>query len=60
MGEKRTYVYVTYDPLLEKVLCVHSKPNQTCKICRKREYAKRIAYQLCECKKMIQTKLKQF
>lgn len=47
------YVYVTYDPLVEKVLCVHSKPNQRCKICRKKEYAKRPAYHLCRFKRKV-------
>ena len=40
------YVYVTYDPLIERVLCVHDKPNSVCRICKKREYDKRAAYQL--------------
>jgi hypothetical protein len=28
-------VYVQWDPLYEKVLCVHEKPNKRCKICKK-------------------------
>ena len=28
------WVYVTYDPLYEKILCVHDKPNQFCDVCR--------------------------
>lgn len=48
-----TFVYVIYDPLLEKVLCVHSKPNKTCDVCGKKEYNKRRAYQLEEHKRKI-------
>lgn len=32
---KKEYVYVVYDPLLEKVVCVHDKPNKECKKCKK-------------------------
>ena len=42
------YVYVTYDPLVETVLCVHEKPNSLCKVCDKKKYQKRAAYQLCQ------------
>ena len=28
------YVWVTYDPLYERVVCVHEKLNQDCKKCR--------------------------
>jgi hypothetical protein len=42
----KKYVYVTYDPLLEVVLCVHETPTSTCKVCGKRAYQKRNAYQL--------------
>lgn len=28
------WVYVTYDPLYEHVVCVHDKPNQYCKKCK--------------------------
>ena len=56
----RTFVYVIYDPLLEKVLCVHAKSGQTCPTCDKRKYHKRGAYQLYENKRMIATKIKQY
>ena len=29
------YVYVIYDPLLERVLCVHKKANTECNLCRR-------------------------
>lgn len=54
------YVYVTYDPLLEKVVCVHDKSNKLCskcgKIWRERERNKSL-YQLVEEKRMLKTKL---
>jgi hypothetical protein len=50
------YVYVTFDPLLEQVLCVHEKPNKTCRTCGKRKYANRRTYQLVECKRKIISK----
>ena len=55
------YVYITYDPLFERILCVHDKPNQICNVCGKREYArrKRGAYQLQEIKRVVRTKDKQ-
>ena len=31
---KFTYVYVIYDPLLERVVCVHSRPNIECNKCK--------------------------
>jgi len=53
------WVYVTYDPLYEKILCVHDKPNQFCDVCRpifnKREREKHV-YQIYEEKR----KLKKF
>ena len=48
----KKYIYVTYDPLREEVLCVHEKPNSTCKVCNKREYRIRNSYQLCQ-KKLV-------
>lgn len=50
------YVYVTYDPLYEKVLCVHDKPNMKCRACKKREYDKRDMYQLEEKRFLVKTK----
>jgi len=35
--EKNKRVYVQWDPLYEKVLCVHEKPNKRCKVCKKAE-----------------------
>ena len=32
---KREYVYVTWDPLLEEVVCVHKKENSTCDKCER-------------------------
>ena len=31
---KTQYVWVTFDPLHEKVLCVHKKHNSECDVCR--------------------------
>jgi len=28
-------VYVTWDPLLEKIVCVHDEPDMMCKDCKK-------------------------
>jgi hypothetical protein len=53
----RKFVYVIFDPLYEKVLCVHDKPNKTCDVCKKREYTQRDRYQLVENKLSIKTKL---
>ena len=42
-------VYVIWDPLLERVLCVHSKKNKECKHCkpiRKERYDTIGAYHL--------------
>ena len=47
------YVYVIVDPLFEVVLCVHDKPNQTCRTCGKKKYSSREAYQLIEEKRKI-------
>ena len=51
------FVYVTYDPLLEKVLCVHDKPNQFCSVCKpvwkQRERDNDYAYQIYEEKRKL-------
>jgi hypothetical protein len=52
---KRLTVYVTYDPLIEIPICVHDKPNMRCKVCGKREYNKRPAYQLVEKKFIVKS-----
>lgn len=31
---KTKYVWVTYDPLYERVVCVHEKPNTDCEKCK--------------------------
>jgi len=35
MNKKRKYVFVTWDPLYERVVCVHDKLEDTCKKCEK-------------------------
>jgi len=32
---KTKYVWVTYDPLLEKIICVHESGNSFCDVCLK-------------------------
>lgn len=54
---KTKFVYVTYDPLFEKVLCVHDKANKGCPICNKKKYKKRDSYHLEEYKLKIRTNL---
>lgn len=56
----KKYVYVTYDPLLEKVVCVHDKPDKWCSVCRKLEKQRRkegSLYFLEERKRIIRTEL---
>jgi len=54
------FVYVTVDPLLEEVICVHAKPNKLCSICND-TYFTRIKedsfYLLYEKKMLIRTNL---
>ena len=58
---KKKYVYVTHDPLYEKVVCVHDKPNTLCSNCvelnkERLEGAGPVgAYYLQESKHLIQT-----
>ena len=50
------YVYVIYDPLYEKVLCVHEKSNMECNLCRqisKERYESHSVYHIEEHKKLI-------
>ena len=50
------FVYVTYDPLYEKVLCVHDKPNQFCSVCKpvwNRRLKENCAYQIYEEKRKL-------
>ena len=52
------YVYVIYDPLFEKVLCVHDKSNMVCNSCRKtfKERGLSQPYFLEQHKKLIKMK----
>lgn len=52
---KEKCVYVTYDPLYEKVICTHDKPNMVCDICKKLS-KRRSTYHLTESKHIIQNK----
>jgi hypothetical protein len=54
---KTKYVYVTYDPLFERVICVHEKGNKECSVCKKRKYKERDSHHLEEYKLKIRTKL---
>jgi len=29
------YVYVTYDPLFKRIICVHGEPSMECRDCKK-------------------------
>lgn len=49
------YVYVIYDPLLEKVLCVHEKYGMECKKCNKSKYEERDSYHLEQHKRKVKT-----
>jgi hypothetical protein len=40
------YVFVNWDPLYERVVCVHKKENSTCKKCEKILNENRGAYHL--------------
>jgi len=44
---KRKYVFVTWDPLYERVVCVHNKQEDTCKKCesiRKKRWKEKNTY----------------
>lgn len=47
------YVYVIFDPLNEKVICVHDAPNYQCQTCAKIYEEQRDAYHLEEIKKIL-------
>ena len=49
----KEYVYIIYDPLFEKVLCVHEKPGMECKGCKKIRKERNSAYFLEEFKRKI-------
>lgn len=53
---EKKYVYVVYDPLYEKVLCVHDEPNMECNNCKRIRKTRKGAYYLEEHKKLIKTK----
>lgn len=48
-------VYVNYDPLYEKVICVHDEPDTECKICKKVFEEKRDIYLLEEIEFEVQS-----
>ena len=49
------FVYVQYDPLYEKPICVHAKENELCAKCFPITEEKRTAYQLEEIKLPVTT-----
>ena len=56
---KKKYVYVIYDPLYEKVLCVHDAIDMECNNCkkiRKKRQEHLGAYHLVKKKRLIKTK----
>ena len=53
---KRKYVFVTWDPLYERVVCVHNKLDDECKKCesiRKKRWKENNCYFLETSKFMI-------
>lgn len=54
----KKYVYVIYDPLIERVICVHDKPEKSCTLCESIRKERKDKYHLEEHKKLIQTDLK--
>jgi hypothetical protein len=50
-------VYIQYDPLFEKILCVHDKPNKKCKFCTdvRENMEERSLYPIEEKIRIIQT-----
>ena len=53
MNNEDKYVYVMYDTLYEKVICVHDKENMSCPYCSKIKKECREKYHLVEEKKLI-------
>jgi len=53
---KDKYVYVIYDPLYEKVVCVHDEPDKLCDKCQSIE--RDGAYYLEESEHLVEKKLK--
>lgn len=50
---EKKYVYVIYDPLCEKVLCVHGESGMECNKCKKIRKDRHCAYFLEEHKRLI-------
>lgn len=47
-------VYVIYDPLLERVICVHEEPDMECKDCKELSIEReKSAYHLQECERDV-------
>ena len=53
------FVYVTFDPLFEKIICVHAKPNKVCLKCKDliADRGNAAAYHVYEEKFLIETNL---
>lgn len=49
----KKYVYIIYDPLNERIICVHNKTNVECRKCKKIRKENRDAYHLQEYKRII-------
>jgi len=47
------YVYVIFDPLIERVICVHDNPNYQCATCVKKYEEQRNAYHIKEIKQRL-------
>lgn len=56
MNKEEKYVYVIYDPLYEKVICVHSEEDMECEDCKHIKEERRNAYFLTEEKMLIKNK----
>ena len=54
MMEKYIFCYIIYDPLNEKVICVHDEENIECELCK--PYRSRTTYQLEESQHMLRIK----
>ncbi len=52
-------VYVIYDPLYEKVICVHDKPDIECEVCKpiREKEENRAFYPLVESEHEIHSKV---
>ena len=60
MEEK--YVYVIYDTLYERVVCVHDEPDMECDVCKtisEDKTANRGVYTLEECERVLVCKKKE-